>query len=316
MYIQRLPARFGTCGPLLYNIFGNDLFYFIDVCTLYNYADDNTLSYSHTDVNCLLGVLQNDCRVAIEWFTSNYMQANPDKFQVLFLSRTNDLFPNEIVIDDVHISRCNNVKLLGVTIDEKLKFENHVGNICTKASQQLNALIRIRRNLNYKQRLRIYESFILSNFNFCPIVWHYCSVRSTRKMESIQKRALRFLIDDHESNYTQLLQKVKMSSLTLQRMKYIAIEIFKCLNGLNPNFMSDMFNIKDSKYDLRKSKSMEVPSFKTVSYGKKSFSYNGCHLWNQLPDNIRNANSLSQFKNVLKQWTGPKCKCSMCNIFS
>ena len=71
-------------GPLLYNIFGNDLFYFINTCSLYNYADDNTLSYSHTDVNDLLHVLKTDCKVAIEWFTCNYMKANPDKFQVLF----------------------------------------------------------------------------------------------------------------------------------------------------------------------------------------------------------------------------------------
>ncbi len=114
-------------GPLLYNIFGNDLFYFINVCSLFNYADDNTITYSHGDVNNVLNVLENDCKVAIEWFTSNYMQANPDKCQVLFLSRTNvDPFPEEIVINDVHIARCNNVKLLDVTIDNKLKFDNHV----------------------------------------------------------------------------------------------------------------------------------------------------------------------------------------------
>ena len=66
------------------------------------------LSYSHTDVNELLHVLKTDCIVAIEWFTRNYIKANPDKFQVLFLSRTNiDAFLDEIVIDDVHISRCD-----------------------------------------------------------------------------------------------------------------------------------------------------------------------------------------------------------------
>ena len=284
-------------GPLLYNNFGNDLFYFINTCSLYNYADDNTLSYSHTDVNDLIHVLKTDCKVAIEWFTCNYMKANPDKFQVLFLSRTNiDAFPDEIVIDDVHISRCKNVKLLGVTIDDKLKFDDHVSKICAKASQQLNTLIRIRKCLTYNQRFRIYDSFILSNFNFCPIVWHYCSVKSTRKMENIQKRALRFLTDDKLSNYTELLHKTKIPSQTLQRLKYIAIEIFKCLNNLNLSFMSKMFNVKENKYDMRKSRLLELPVFKTVSYGKRSFLYNGCHLWNQLPDDIRNITSLSHLR--------------------
>ena len=122
-----------------------------------------------------------------------------------------------------------NVILPGVTIDDKLKFDDHVSEICAKASQQLNAVIRIRKCLTYYQRFIIYDCF-----SFCPIVWHYCSVKSTRKMENIQKRALRFLTDDKLSNYTELLQKTKIPSLTLQRLKYIAIEIFKCVKNLNP----------------------------------------------------------------------------------
>ena len=130
-------------------------------------------------------------------------------------------------------------------------------------------------------------------------------------MENIQKCALRFVTDDKLSNYTELLHKIKIPSLTLQRLKYMAIEIFKCLNNLNPSFMSKMFNVKENKYDMRKSRLLELPVFKTVSYGKRSFLYNGCHLWNQLPDDIRNITSLSHFKNVLKQWAGPKCNCNM-----
>ena len=89
------------------------------------------------------------------------------------------------------ISRCNEVKLLGVNIDDGLIFDNHIKTICMKESRQLNALIRIRQNL-------VYESFILSNFNFCPIVIHEYSIRSTRKMEKIQQRALRFLTGDKD----------------------------------------------------------------------------------------------------------------------
>ena len=81
-------------------------------------------------------------------------------------------------------------------------------------------------------------------------------------MENIQRRALRFLTDDTLSSHTELLQKTKILSLTLQRLKYIVIEIFKCLNNLNPSFMSKMFNVK--VYDLRKSRLMELSVFKTV----------------------------------------------------
>ena len=304
-------------GPLLYNIFGNDLFYFISQSTLYNYADDNTMSYSHSDVNTVIDVLESDCKVAIEWFTSNFMQANPDKFQVLFLSPTSgNNFPEHIQINNSCVSRCKQVKLLGVVIDDKLNFDKHVSAICAKASRQLNALSRIKRNFTYKQRIRIYETFILSNFNFSPLVWHFCSVASTRNMEKIQKRALKFLTENYDSDYEQLLIETNMSSLTLQRMRYMCIEVFKCLNKLNPTFMYDLFNIKESVYNLRGSRMLKLPAFNTIKYGKKSFTYHGCHLWNALPDNIKLCDNVSNFKRLIKLWAGPtSCACNMCNIY-
>ena len=78
------------------------------------------------------------------------MQANPDKFQLLLLrpDRSDDKFPNEVYITDVAIPRCCNVKLLGVNIDERLTFDEHIESICLKASRQLNALIRIQNYMN------------------------------------------------------------------------------------------------------------------------------------------------------------------------
>ncbi len=138
---------------------------------------------------------------------------------------------------------------------------------------------------------------------------------NTRNMEKIQKRALRFLTDDTESNYSQLLEKTNISSLSLQRMRCVSIEVFKCLNQINPSFMSNMFEVKKSMYNLRKSRMLCLPTFNTVKYGKRSFSYNGCHLWNLLPDHIRLTTNLHQFKKLIKQWAGPTCVCKMCHMY-
>ena len=70
-------------GPLLFNVFINDIFYFVEKCTLYNYADDNTLSLHTTDFDLLLEGLQHDSKILIDWFSFNCMQANPDKFQAI-----------------------------------------------------------------------------------------------------------------------------------------------------------------------------------------------------------------------------------------
>ena len=85
------------------------------------------------------------------------------------------------------------VKLLGVTIDYELKFNSHITNICRKASRQLNVLKRMGKYLNRLGKLTIYHSFILSNFNYCPVIWHFCSEANTKKMEKIQERAFKFI---------------------------------------------------------------------------------------------------------------------------
>jgi retron-type reverse transcriptase len=72
-------------GPFLFNVFINDLFLFMVVCKLHNYADDNTITKMDRDVNVVLNSLKTDACNAITWFQSNFMKANPDKFQVMFL---------------------------------------------------------------------------------------------------------------------------------------------------------------------------------------------------------------------------------------
>ena len=97
------------------------------------------------------------------------MKANPDKFQAIAIGpKTNrnnlsfDLKGNKITCEE-------NVKLLGITVDSHLNFDKHISEICKKESQQLNILKRIGKYLNRLGRLTIYYSFILSNFNYCPV---------------------------------------------------------------------------------------------------------------------------------------------------
>jgi hypothetical protein len=119
------------------------------------------------------------------------------------------------------------VKLLGVTIDYELKFNSHITNICRKVVRQLNVLKRMAIYLNRLCKLTtcIYYLFILSSFNYCPVIWHFCSEANTKKMEKIQERALKFIYNENHSTYEELLAKSKLLSLKIRRT--IAIETFK-----------------------------------------------------------------------------------------
>ena len=106
-----------------------------------------------------------------------------------------------------------------------------------KASRQLNVLKKLGKYLNKLGKLPIYHSFILSNFNFCPLSWHFCSEANTNKIEKIQERALRFIYNDYNSTYDNLLIVSKLPTLKVRRLRTMAIEIYKILHQESPSYL-------------------------------------------------------------------------------
>ena len=83
------------------------------------------------------------------------------------------------------------LRFLRIEIDNKLNFNNHINTICRSAANQLNALMRLRRFLGLEDRKALIQSFVLSNFNYCPLVWMLPGVKSLSKIiEKLQKQAL------------------------------------------------------------------------------------------------------------------------------
>ena len=295
-------------GPVLFNIFLNDIFNFVEESILYNYADDNTLSYSDTELNKVVDILEKESLNLIHWFSHNQMKANPDKFQAIAIGSKTLNESISFNLDGNKIDCENEVKLLGVTIDCQLKFNTHISNICKKASRQLNVLKRIGKHLTKLGRLTIYFSFIMSNFNYCPIVWHFCGETNTRKIEKIQERALRFIYEDYSSSYEDLLNKSRLPTLKIRRLRTMAIEVYKILNKKSPMYLNDLFVYKESRYSFRKTNTVEVPQVRTTYHGLHSFRFAGATLWNELPNELRNVSSLSQFKSLINSWSGGSCK--------
>ena len=89
------------------------------------------------------------------------------------------------------------------------------------------SLKRLCRFLTKKGKLTIYKSFTASNFNDCPIVWHFCSVASTNKMEKIQEMAVGFINNHFLSSTEALLSLSDTSPLRIKRMKLMACEVYK-----------------------------------------------------------------------------------------
>ena len=121
-------------GPLLFNVFINDMYLFINKCTLYNYADDNSLSCAATGVEEVMSSLQMDGSKVIQWFTDNGMQANLSKFQFMVISHADDCAQSLVLNENTVLISEKHVQVMGVIIDSKLNFSLHVSSMCKKAA--------------------------------------------------------------------------------------------------------------------------------------------------------------------------------------
>ena len=165
------------------------------------------MSHSSSTLQTVLSNLLIDCRIAVEWFSNNGMKANPNKFQ-LMISSPNSADNIQLKWDENTTLRSEkSVKALGVIIENRLTVSDHISACRLKAARQLNALARISKYLDPKSKSNIYNSFIRSNFEYCPLVWQFCGKTNNNKLEKTQERSLRILQDTYELSYEELLNR-------------------------------------------------------------------------------------------------------------
>ena len=152
-------------------------------------------------------------------------------------------------------------------------------------------------------RKAIYNSFIVSNLNYCYLVRYFTSRESINEMQKIQERALRFVFKDSKSDYDTLLTKCGVDSFRKSSLKTMAFEIYKILNGMSPEYLS-LFSKSPIPYSLWDNNTFIQQNKRTTTFGIKSFSYYGAHLWNSLPVDITKCRNFGRFWNTCKEQAG------------
>ena len=142
----------------------------------------------------LLETLERETNILLEWFKVNEMKSNIVNNQESDIKIGNDIITNK-----------TNVKLLGVTIDNKLNFNEHVDNICKKANNKLHALARIAKYRSPDKLRILMKTFIESQFNYCPLTWMFHSRELHSKINKSKERALRIVYKSPNLTFQQLL---------------------------------------------------------------------------------------------------------------
>ena len=246
------------------------------------------------------------------WFKENHLKANPDKCH--FLVTANAL--TSVNINGFQITNGTEEKLLGIKFDIKLSFENHVSSLCKKVSQKLHALVKIVNYMNLSKRKALMKSFVISQFNYCPLVWMFHSRKLNYRINSMHERAFRVTYQDYQSTFLQLLQKDNSVTFHQRNLKVLATEIFKAKNDLPPEIMKEAFELKDSSYSLHSKGNCFVRgNVKTTHYGIQSIKHLASKIWDLVPDQIKHCGSLTKFKHFIKSWSRNNCPCRLCKTY-
>ena len=298
-------------GPMLFNIYLSDLFLFASNSNIANYADDNSPYACKKDINSVITQLEEDSNLLLQWCSNNAFRVNPEKFHVILSNMDETL---SVKVGQFEIQNSQSEKLLGVTLDSKLTANEHVTNLCKKASNKLHALARISRYMSAEKRKIIMKSFITSQFGYCPLVWMMHNRTLNTRINKIQERALRIVYDDRNSTFEELLHKDNSVTIHTRNIQALAIELFKIVSGQSPEIMKEVFLLKETLPYCTKFP-FKTRNVRTVAYGTNTLSFLGPKIWAIVPIAIKESKSLIEFKREISKWKPEQCPCRLCDTY-
>ena len=267
------------------------------------YADDTNLSLASSSTNNIEVKLNDDLVRVNEWLIANKLTLNSSKTEFMLIGSRQRLSTFQTVpslsIGDKPIKQVNYAKSLGVYVHCNLSWNIHIDKLCKKIASGIGALKRIRPFVPNYTLLSIFKSLLQPHFDYCSVVWGNCSKTLSNKLQKLQNRAARILtFSSFDANADTLTEKLGWKKLNSQRQMHRAIMVYKSLNGLAPQYLRDKFVDRNniSNYYLRDAVNKLAIPLPHTNFMKNSFSYSGAVLWNNLPAEMRQADSLRTFR--------------------
>ena len=169
--------------------------------------------------------------------------------------------------------------------------------------------------MSLEKRRTLMKAFKESQFNYCPLIWMLHSGTLNNKINCIRERELRTAYYDFNSSFNELLGKDSSFTIHQRNVQSLAIEIYKCLHGLSPAILSEVFKFNDTiPYDLRVRNKLHARNSKTVRYGTETISFLSPKIWSLITQNIKDSGSLPCFKKNVRKWK-PNCPSHLCKTF-
>ena len=291
-------------GPLLFLIYMNDLCHTSDFFKYILFADDTSIFMSHKDPYALQLIANKELTKISEWLYMNKLSINTSKTNFMMFSNRN-IDVNNITINlaGSKIEHVSSLKFLGITIDHKLTWKDHINVTCNKISKNIGILYRLK-SLPTPILKMIYNAIIAPFFEYGLPVWGSAAITHLDRLFKLQKRAMRII--SHSSFIAHTLPIFFTQNILTFYDRYrflIGTLMYLWHKQLLPNSLLEYFtlNCNIHSYLTRNATKFHLPKVRTSLYYKSIF-YQGPLIWNSIPDDICTAVSFNVFKRKLKNY--------------
>jgi len=272
-------------GPTLFTLYTSDLPDAVISAATYMYADDTTLFCIGDSVDDVTRQLNKALEELLHWCEQNSLTPHPKKCEAMILHRGSFIGPcNALTLGQYTIKWVSHSRLLGITIDDRLTWSNHINEVKKSFANKLNLLKRSR-FLPTSMSLDLYHKVILPAVTYAMPVWgSFTNKNGFDALESMHCRAARVIFNlPWDMPKIDVLNRVKWSSLYNMYKARLATLMYKIYNRLTPNEMSRIIkdNNNNRRYQLRNELKLNVPRFNTY-YMKNSIAHRGAITWNTL----------------------------------
>lgn len=299
-------------GPLLFIIYTNDLPNCLNITKAILFADDTTVYLASNDDKYLYSTMNRELDKLTDWFRANKLSLNISKTNyMLFSHSTQQITNTEIKLANTIITRSKCVKFLGMHIDEKLKWDEHIKTMKKKISSAFYAINKAKYVLPRKHLNTLYYSLVYPYLTYGIILWGATYQVHLSKLIIMQKKIIRAIAgakyNAHSGPLFKLSRLLKLEDIyKLHTCKFVLSHIMKTL----PSSLTHLFTLTQDihSHETRHSFNykMTIPKIRTV-VASQSILLKGPQIWNNLAQSLyvhqSNIISLSGFSKRYRRET-------------